>query len=202
MITKTESGEHNGWPWEITVTKSKVGTYTATAIVSCQMQTVRLAFPSGDCGGPCHPNNPAGSGSYLSENPYAAIVEYVCGFIDGRNDAIANTLITGDKDELKKLISEDTTSMKPLTDATPEQLEAMQSEVDRLVDTFGAVGVAHLSGVTPDGVRKWKNRGRVSATMAHKLCLIPAVSEAGFTRESLRPDVVSWVQMDYPAAVK
>lgn len=95
--------------------------------------------------------------------------------------------------------------MQPSTsNATPEQIRQMKDQITELVDRFGASGIAHLTAVcdgqalTVMAVRNWVSRGRISATWAHKLCQLAPVKEAGFTREALRPDVKSWVQVDYP----
>lgn len=91
---------------------------------------------------------------------------------------------------------------------TPEQWEAMKSETRRLFDQFGVSGLHHLvnvfkvgkGSITPNGVQKWSEKGFIPANKktVHDLCQIPPIKEAGFTRESLRPDIVSWVEFDYP----
>ena len=208
METRTANGEHNGWPWSIAITKSDFGTYTAVAEVSCQMHNVTLEFPDQSTGKKGLAKSPIDAGSYLSTNPYKWITEFIEGFIDGRNDNVSQLLQQGKKDALNELITIGSDNMRPMTKANDKQLTAMKEEVDRLISTFGATGVAHLvqvsegkqGKVTVDAVRKWGQRGRISATMAHKLCKLDVVKDAGFTRESLRPDVKSWIELDLPIA--
>lgn len=205
LKTKTALGEHNGWPWEITISKSPANTYTAKAVVSVQGHSVMMDFPvSGKVG---MAKIPTDKGSYLSENPYEFIVDYVEGFIDGRNEMVAQLAATKQFDQLKEIMRKD--DMQPsLSSATPSQVSQMKEQVTELVDRFGASGIAHLTAVcdgrplTVMAVRNWVSRGRISATWAHKLCQLDPVADAGFTREKLRPDVKSWVQVDYPLNAK
>lgn len=82
--------------------------------------------------------------------------------------------------------------MKPQTQPTDKELLAMFAELQRLLNTFGSQQVADLLDVSPVTIRAWMHRGRISAVKAHQLCKHPAISELGFTRESLRPDVKVW----------
>lgn len=204
MDSRTAEGEHNGFPWSITIYKSDVGTYTAKAELSCQMHNVTLYFPDHEQGKKGIPTLPCFAGSYLTKNPYSWIADFITGFIDGRNELVETLLAEGKKDEFKQLIASN--DMQPRTNATDEQIAQMKAEVNKLVEFFGPAGLAHLvkiaegveKDITPQAVRKWNERGRIPATTAHHLCKLKPVKAAGFTREKLRPDVNSWVQVDFP----
>lgn len=91
--------------------------------------------------------------------------------------------------------------IKPKTDRSPENVEAMKAETKRLLESFGGPsGLSmlcreHYQGTEHEGkfkritVGQWGSRGRVSAEAAVLLEGIPLVSCSGFTRRSLRPDV-------------
>lgn len=206
-ITKTAQGEHDGWPWSVTVTKSQFNTYTAEAVISCQMHNVRLCFPDNTQGEKGIPATPNGYGSYLTENPFRWIVGFIEGFIDGRNEQVAALLAGGKstRKQLKQLLTQGD-NMQPKTNPTEKQMTAMKAETDRFIDMYNAAGVMHLVKLAMgdsykiylDKIAQWKRRGRIPAELAHHLCKLEPVAAAGFTRESLRPDVTSWVQMDYP----
>ena len=83
---------------------------------------------------------------------------------------------------------------QPRTNPTVKQKNEMQKEVDRLVATFTAAGVASIAGIKLHTVQSWLARGRVSAKEAHRISQIKMIKGAGFTRESLRPDVKFWIQ--------
>tara|TARA_R110000764_G_scaffold82835_2_gene163181 strand:+ start:75 stop:719 length:645 start_codon:yes stop_codon:yes gene_type:complete len=204
--TKTATGEHDGFPWKVIITKSPFNTYTATAEISCQMHNITVNFPRNE-GKKGAAIVPSFDGKHLNENPFLYIVGFIEGFINGRNELVYKLIEGGEqtKNELKKLLSEGE-NMRPKTNATPEQTEQMKAETNRFIDTFSATGVSHLVKLSMgaeyniylDKIIKWKVRGRVPATLAHNLCLLEPVKNEGFTRESLRPDVKSWIQMDYP----
>lgn len=203
-ITKTADHEHKGYGFKISITKSPVGTYKAVADVQLPGRSVTISFPQEGSGGLPEKGIPCLSGSYLEHNPYEFIADYCRGVIDGSLALLADvaTQQPGAKDTLKQITREDTMSMRPKTNATDEQIKQMRDATDRLFERFGGSGLVHLSGQSPATVNNWNYRGRVSATQAHELCALDVVKAAGFTREELRPDVPSWVQMDYPAAVK
>lgn len=91
--------------------------------------------------------------------------------------------------------------IKPKTDRSPENVEAMKAETKRLLSTFdGPSGLSllcryHYHETDHGGkfkritVGQWGSRGRVSAEAAVLLEGVPLVSCSGFTRQSLRPDV-------------
>ena len=83
---------------------------------------------------------------------------------------------------------------QPRTNPTAKQKTEMQKEVDRLVATFTPVGVAKIAGIKLHTVQSWIARGRVSAKEAHRISQIKMIKGAGFTRESLRPDIKFWIQ--------
>lgn len=175
----------------VSVKKSPVGTYTATAEITKEgeKRAINLCFPAENSkeNGPPLANLPCLSGSYLAQNPYKFIVDYCHGMIDA---------IIKNPENSSKI---EAVTMRPRTNPTKKQLAEMKKGIRDLVELFGAAGLAHLSGQSTETITNWAARGRISATQAHKICQHPAVSEAGFTREKLRPDVTSWVQMDYPA---
>lgn len=82
--------------------------------------------------------------------------------------------------------------MRPDTNPTPSEVKAMRKEIDRLINSFSIVGLAHLTGKTSQTINNWRARGRISATAAHEVCQIEEIKALGFTRESLRPDVKFW----------
>lgn len=205
MTTKTKSGIYRETPWSITITKSGVNTYTAMVIVELITHAVEIKFPAGNKPGMCNSRNPSGSGSYLNENPYLFVVDFIVGFIDGRLERTDKMLGSGQYDEFNKKIESEKITMKQKTEIPEAQIKEMRKQVDLLVDTFGAVGIVHLVAradrskiITVDSVYKWRKRGRISATMAHLLCKEGPAKDAGFTREALRPDVKTWIKMDYP----
>lgn len=194
--TRTEIGEHEGWRWSLSVTKSPAGTYTALAEISCQAHTATICFPAGGRVGVA--DTPVSFGSYLNENPYEFIVEFLPGFIEGRNAEVGRLLATGQSEKFKKLIKQESVNSNPRTDASKEQKQAMKEALAELVERFSPGILTHLIAehtgktLTTETVSGWVSRGRISATMAHAVCQIPAVRDSGFTREMLRPDVESW----------
>ncbi len=207
MPTKEAEIEYLGYQIKIQITKSEAGTYTAKALVQTPGQNIEMVFPqAGKSGAAFSPHGK--KGQYLLKNPYHAVIEAAQGLIDGRCELMSNLSHPDEntrkavKEHLHKLMAEEAQNMnfKPKTNATPEQIEAMKTETESLFEKFSVSGVAHLAGQDISVAQRWKSRGRVSATWAHKLCEIEVIKNAGFTREMLRPDVKSWVQMDYPKA--
>lgn len=94
--------------------------------------------------------------------------------------------------------------IKPKTKATLENLEAMRAETQRLFEVFGGpsglsfVCCEHYKGTEHEGkfrrltAGQWAFRGRVSADAAYLMDSVPKLARAGFSKESLRPDVVVW----------
>ncbi len=82
--------------------------------------------------------------------------------------------------------------MKPETDPTPEQLEQMKGEVERLIKTFSVPGLSALTKISGATIAQWRERGRISAQAAHEICQLKQISAHEFTRERLRPDVAFW----------
>jgi len=202
-ISKTQTGRHQGFDYTITINKSPVGTYTASAEIVLNDHIVTIDMPNGSVAEPSETEKNSyrvpQSGGWFNANPYAAVVDYCIGFIDGRID-LSMQILRGDTAAQAKLerLMETETSMKPNTKPTPEQLKQMQSEIDKLVELFTVAGLSHLAGEPAQNVRNWQKRGRISATAAHRVCQLKVVSSVGFTREKLRPDVPSWVQVDMP----
>lgn len=193
-VQKTKTHQYSAHTVTVVIKKSPVGTYTATAEIKKEGEngSINLCFPpeNGKENGPPLANLPCLSGKYLAENPYKFIVDYCQGIIDA---------IIKNPENSSKI---EAITMRPRTNPTPDQLAEMKKGIRDLVELFGAAGLAHLSGQSTETITNWAARGRISATQAHKICQHPAVSQAGFTREKLRPDVKSWVQMDYPQTPK
>lgn len=77
----------------------------------CQMHTVTVRFPDNTTGTLLDGDNdlPYKPGAYLTENPFRWIVQFVEGFINGRNELVNRLLDGGDatKQELIKLINQE-----------------------------------------------------------------------------------------------
>lgn len=110
---------------------------------------------------------------------------FVQKFAQGHIDAIVEKYNNGEEIPM---------TFKPKTNPTSAQLKAMRDECERLVATFSVPGVAKIGGesLSRAMVQEWKTRGRVSAHWANILCKNKLIRDAGFTRESLRPDVPFW----------
>lgn len=64
--------------------------------------------------------------------------------------------------------------------------------VSRLFSDFHTDFLADETGIPAKTLRSWKSRGTVSATVATEICKVEEVSAAGYTREKLRPDILTW----------
>lgn len=105
---------------------------------------------------------------------------------------------------LNQLKEENKMAIKPKTEATEKNLADMRAETTRLMDAFGgAAGVSfvcrehykdteHSDKFRRGTVSQWNNRGRISAEAANLMGAVPQLKAAGFSRESLRPDVTFW----------
>ena len=87
--------------------------------------------------------------------------------------------------------------MRPHTKPTPKQIIQMDKELKRLLSTYSKKWVQNAACVEDVTIRSWLQRGRISASAADKICgsvNSEILQSAGFTRESLRPDVVYWYE--------
>ena len=79
------------------------------------------------------------------------------------------------------------------TEPTQQQLKQMRSEVIRLIAFAG--GPKFFSeeiGIPVDTIGAWRKRGRIPQYIAATIDGIERFRSAGFSKESLRPDVTEW----------
>ena len=212
----TEGGQHCGISYFVELSKTG-NKYKARSIVAFPDFTEIIDFnESGICdllellGGRytlCRGNH------YFYKNPYSVCLSYTQSHIDARlveiksRDAVlavpmddayivdrTYSQVLADINNLNQAIekAQKMASMKPETDPTPEQLEQMAAELDRLIKTFSKPGLTALTKITSATITQWMARGRVSAQAAHEICKIKQIKAQGFTREKLRPDVGFW----------
>jgi len=182
MTTKksiTQGSTYSGVSFFITLEKDEnaqgVPRYTASA---------RLCFPTHvEVFTNWWPLAVTGS-TYFYSNPYKNCYDECIGLIDAR--------LSQDDNNPLKLEAIQMAKMSPRTEPTPEQLNQMREQIQKLVAAFTAPGIAALAGIRTPVVQAWIARGRISAQAASDICKIPEVAAAGFTREAMRPDVVYW----------
>lgn len=147
---------------------------------------------------------------FFYEWPEKALVCSTTAFIDAANDmtAIKDKIAAGGdigqishaeaQRQIKRLseMAEEAKLMqqkiRPETDPTPEQLQQMREQIEKLVSIFTMTGLASITGNSRQTVNGWLARGRVSAQAAHHMCQLDEIKAHGFTRESIRPDVKFW----------
>ena len=71
-------------------------------------------------------------------------------------------------------------------------LKKITSTTKKLFNAFHPKMLAEKSGIPYATVRAQKTRLKLSQEAATKICSIPEVAQAGFTREQLRPDILVW----------
>ena len=83
--------------------------------------------------------------------------------------------------------------MKPTRNLTDDQAELALLELERLIRCAkGVSSLAADANVTRQNVYDWIRKGRISATGAATVSDIEKYKQAGFTRQSLCPDVTTW----------
>lgn len=209
MQSISQTMSHSGIDYTVTLTKSEIGRYGAECVIALPTHNERIDLQDGDHFDVSGRPRKIRKGELLEANPMPWLPGYIEGIIDSRLEQIAThkaivklhergatveelepALIT-----IKPLfdaIDEDKKKMKPDTNPTPEQKKQMAEQAKSLVARFSAVGLAHITGYSAPAIRMWVTRGRVSASAANKICKYDPVKKAGFTRESLRPDVPYW----------
>lgn len=84
-------------------------------------------------------------------------------------------------------------TLRPRTNPDVAQIMNMQKETSRLIFELGGLAMAaRILGVKYYTLSGWRTRGRVPAAAANEICRLDAVKKKGFTRESLRPDILCW----------
>lgn len=181
MKTASKMSDHAGVRYRYCVEKHNNGEYRAE---------LTMFYPSG-MGGKITITNDEFKRTLNTSLPFfhnPAGNDFIEKYAQGHIDCIMQKLETGDIDKMAN-----DNAFKPRTNPTPEQLKKMADETERLIATFSAPGLAKIGGELQRAtVQEWKNRGRVSAQWANDLCKNKIISDAGFTRESLRPDVPYW----------
>ncbi len=81
---------------------------------------------------------------------------------------------------------------RPRVRLTKKQKVQVKKETDRLFEEIGTQQLALLLDMKPTALNMMKARGYVGGEAVLKLCKIKAITDRGFTRESLRPDVIAW----------
>lgn len=212
----TQTGTHEDVKFCIQIDKTRAGGYGATVRVELPTHTEMLYWDDGsffnlESGGVARLRK----GQTFRFNPYNQVLAMTQGHIDARLDQLAalraaeqyrddpepiNAMAAligwpAVNDQIKTIqqsIEESNMAISPRTNPTDEQLEAMAESLSRLVSRFSVPGLSALTGIGQQAIREWVKRGRISAQAANDICKLPEISGAGFTRETLRPDVPYW----------
>ena len=82
----------------------------------------------------------------------------------------------------------------PRMGVNEEHVTQAKSELDRLIAHCGGTqtALAEKLDISRQAVHKWVKRGYISASTAATVAEIAEFKSAGFSRESLRPDVAIW----------
>lgn len=80
---------------------------------------------------------------------------------------------------------------RPKTVKTDKDKEQMAMAIRKLIDHLGGLHAAHeFLGVKYQVLQGWRTRSQIPLYQARKIEQVPALRDAGFTVEFMRPDTV------------
>lgn len=83
-------------------------------------------------------------------------------------------------------------NIRPRTKVTKKEAAKIQKITKVFFDKFSPTFLASKCNIKKTTIQTQKSILKISPKSAHEYCLIKEVAEAGYTRESLRPDVLVW----------
>ena len=83
-------------------------------------------------------------------------------------------------------------NIRPRTKVTKKESARIKKIAKDFFDEFSPTFLANECDVKLSVAQSNKYRLTISARCAHEFCTIKEVKEAGYTRESLRPDIKCW----------